>query len=26
VGAFGKTEYYKLVLARSENQAIDLWA
>jgi len=24
VGAFGKTEYYKLVLARSENQAIDL--
>jgi hypothetical protein len=24
VGAFGKTEYYKLILRRSENQAIDL--
>lgn len=24
VGAFGKTEYYKLILRRSENQAVDL--
>ena len=24
VGAFGKTEYYKIILRRSENQAVDL--
>jgi hypothetical protein len=24
IGAFGKTEYYKLILRRSENQAVDL--
>jgi hypothetical protein len=24
VGAFGKTEYYKLVITRSDNQAVDL--
>ena len=25
VGAFGKVEYYKVILRRSENQAVDLW-
>ena len=25
VGPFGSIEYYKLVLRRSENQAVDLW-
>ena len=25
VGAFGNVEYYKLVIRRSENQAVDLW-
>jgi hypothetical protein len=25
VGPFGKVEYYKVILRRSENQATDLW-
>jgi hypothetical protein len=25
IGAFGSTEYYKLVIKRSDNQAIDIW-